>query len=698
MAYHSQSTAQASTTSMQYFASSSMNSSEFYFSDDRNSVNFETVGITINDKNCAISFKINKKLAEGEQYSYKFLAFDDSNSDIYHSFDRENPTEEWQNIFYSHMPSDPGLRRARRRRGPEKVNLANREVVLITDKITSEFTSIEIEDFNVKACFHGIFIFFNKQQEAYSSWIVNYSHDEKIIKTNFSVEDIRTGAEEEFGRLPDSPSRRLLAAPLIKFYTTPYEDKTLGIIIFVDVGAFLQEKSWNSELLTAEEIISSVKNIEIIRHRLKNIKKENLVDAPSERVDLTRVDFNVPDSRGIVSYVARDSDYLTRREYEYEFSITIEDPSRKKVEKIFNELKSIHEALFSVKRGRIGMGTAKKYFAQIIDLASLWHKARTSVDDDHDHVYTVNPNNTGKALLACSPESTQICHQHIINDGVVEEAQSSCYPDCKDRFGVSGVPPHTHILSSSKGLPNSFAFIHKLATDTNLRLTMKNVEDVLVVLEGFLYVIELELPTQLNKLKLTQNSANTSANVLFSEQRSIKLPAVSADKSTILPIGDGESITGLRHIAQTSVESILAMSSTLEPPTVSRSKPATARIGNFREDVLFAAGSSGTDYANLAPTAQTFANSMTSDLRQGRREAETSERPTETFSFRNGAEKPIELEILTNYFIDRDVIGISDVWSPLGSNISTPAGANYHLIRIKNPEIVINKYFVLSNI
>ena len=161
MAYYSRPSTSTSTmststpgASMNYAASSSMNSEEFYFSDDENSVDFRTMAVSIDDRNCVVDFEINKGLAEGGQYEYKFLAFDDSSSEAYHTFDRENPTEEWKEIFYSHSPQKHLTR---------KVVLSGQEIVLMTGPITSQFTSVGLEDFIVKRCFHGIFIFVNNK-------------------------------------------------------------------------------------------------------------------------------------------------------------------------------------------------------------------------------------------------------------------------------------------------------------------------------------------------------------------------------------------------------------------------------------------------------------------------------------------------------------------------------------------------------
>ena len=67
---------------------------------------------------------------------------------------------------------------------------------------------------------------------------------------------------------------------------------------------------------------------------------------------------------------------------------------------------------------------------------------------NHDHIYEVDADGNGWAYEAYSPLDDRIHHKHKITNWVVEVAQSSCYPNCKDLYGFEGVSGHNHYISN----------------------------------------------------------------------------------------------------------------------------------------------------------------------------------------------------------------------------------------------------------
>ncbi len=701
MSYHSQPimptstvSTKSATSSTQYFVSSSMDVEEYYFNEDPNSIlSFETTKVTIDDKNCTINFRLDKDLAESGEYDYKFLAFDSSNSDVFHEFKRDNPTKEWKKVFFSdslgkHLKN-------------QKVKLGGKDIVLITGGITSELTSIKVDNFIVDTCFHGIFIFFNKEDKKSSSWIVNYSHDGRALESEFPIYDLRVGLDGEQGRRIQEKPRFLLEAPLIRFYTTPYDDDTLGLIISVDVNTILKKNSWNANLLTTEELNSSIKDVQIIKYKFKNKKRENISEDPSEKITLKRVDLNTSNNMGIVSFVARDGNFLRRRAYEYEFLITIEDLSRNKVGKIFEELKTIRENLLFIKSGNVGIDSAKKSFAEIISLAALWYNAYTSEDNGHKHVYTMNPDGSGTSLLACSPLAEEICHQHDLVAAAVATAQSSCYPKCKDEFGSPGLPPHEHTLMGAGGLPRSFAFVHRLATDASLSIAPENIDDVLFLLNKFLAVVEQEMVLKKDQyvdgtIKMAQNSKNKGTNVFFSEKANIKISANDDKESPILVDGAGESPTGLRHLSITQIQNLLTTPIQQADSITTSARPPLYQIKTFKEDILFATTGTDTEYSELSKSPANFSNTMITNTRYSKETAYKETFLKEEIVLGAALSGFVELEILTGYSTNKNLIGFQPIWENIGAASILDSGFN--LVRIKNREVITNKYFVLSNI
>jgi len=68
----------------------------------------------------------------------------------------------------------------------------------------------------------------------------------------------------------------------------------------------------------------------------------------------------------------------------------------------------------------------------------------TTLDADHQHVLEVDKSGNGVAKKICHPMSAHVCHEHEVVNWTISTNQSSCYPSCKQRFGVCGAPPHIH--------------------------------------------------------------------------------------------------------------------------------------------------------------------------------------------------------------------------------------------------------------
>ena len=65
----------------------------------------------------------------------------------------------------------------------------------------------------------------------------------------------------------------------------------------------------------------------------------------------------------------------------------------------------------------------------------------------HVHTYEVDEEGNGWAWEAYHPSQPKIHHKHRITNWEMEAAQSDCYPDCADLYGVEGVSPHVHNIS-----------------------------------------------------------------------------------------------------------------------------------------------------------------------------------------------------------------------------------------------------------
>ena len=72
-----------------------------------------------------------------------------------------------------------------------------------------------------------------------------------------------------------------------------------------------------------------------------------------------------------------------------------------------------------------------------------------SEDNGHTHKYVVDKKGNGVAYKVTHPGSTKIFHQHDIVNWVVLDSQSTCWPECKNKYGFSGDSTHSHLLQKS---------------------------------------------------------------------------------------------------------------------------------------------------------------------------------------------------------------------------------------------------------
>jgi hypothetical protein len=76
----------------------------------------------------------------------------------------------------------------------------------------------------------------------------------------------------------------------------------------------------------------------------------------------------------------------------------------------------------------------------------------TSNVENHAHAYMISGENGGNGMTeyAYHSQNQNIKHRHEVVNGVVQSAQSDCYPNCKEAYGVDGVGPHMHAMSEQQ--------------------------------------------------------------------------------------------------------------------------------------------------------------------------------------------------------------------------------------------------------
>jgi hypothetical protein len=103
----------------------------------------------------------------------------------------------------------------------------------------------------------------------------------------------------------------------------------------------------------------------------------------------------------------------------------------------------------------------------------------TSIDADHQHIFEVDKDGNGTAKEVCHPMSNYVCHTHEVISGMVRTEQSECYPNCKQRYGVCGVPPHIHQIPDDA----FYATVRKYIKEVNYEKRM-TVKDLITLLAG----------------------------------------------------------------------------------------------------------------------------------------------------------------------------------------------------------------------
>ena len=89
----------------------------------------------------------------------------------------------------------------------------------------------------------------------------------------------------------------------------------------------------------------------------------------------------------------------------------------------------------------------------------------TSKDADHFHEFKVDENGNGYALMAFHPDNDNIRHEHEIINWTVQKAESECYPDCEQAYGIKGAPPHIHEIPNRGDSVKSLASMYAKRTN-----------------------------------------------------------------------------------------------------------------------------------------------------------------------------------------------------------------------------------------
>jgi len=151
----------------------------------------------------------------------------------------------------------------------------------------------------------------------------------------------------------------------------------------------------------------------------------------------------------------------------------------------------------------------------------------TSHNANHIHKYQVDPSGNGWALEAVHRDEPRIRHRHRIIDGVVQEAQSGCYPNCKERYGVGGAPPHVHTLldkgSKTTEVPQMKRFSPKITMDINasaLNFVVDAFSDLALQFQKNVLLKKISTKDEFLST-LTVHKAYQSPKALYGEHREI---------------------------------------------------------------------------------------------------------------------------------------------------------------------------------
>ena len=69
---------------------------------------------------------------------------------------------------------------------------------------------------------------------------------------------------------------------------------------------------------------------------------------------------------------------------------------------------------------------------------------KTTINEAHFHYLSVDENGDGWTSEAVNPKNPHIRHMHKVENWIIIESQSNCYPNCVMLYGHPGAPPHTH--------------------------------------------------------------------------------------------------------------------------------------------------------------------------------------------------------------------------------------------------------------
>ena len=103
----------------------------------------------------------------------------------------------------------------------------------------------------------------------------------------------------------------------------------------------------------------------------------------------------------------------------------------------------------------------------------------TAIEADHQHVLEVDKSGNGTAKSICHPMSAHVCHEHEVVNWTIRTNQSSCYPSCKQRFGVCGAPPHIHQIPENLRHALTRKYIETVNYDEGI-----TVKDLITLLAG----------------------------------------------------------------------------------------------------------------------------------------------------------------------------------------------------------------------
>tara|TARA_R110002110_G_scaffold33932_2_gene116010 strand:+ start:1945 stop:9951 length:8007 start_codon:yes stop_codon:yes gene_type:complete len=125
--------------------------------------------------------------------------------------------------------------------------------------------------------------------------------------------------------------------------------------------------------------------------------------------------------------------------------------------------------------------TTKAFFQKAVYIYP--QEGVTTDNSQHIHRYEVDADGNGWALEVAHPKATAIVHKHKIENWIVQEAQSNCYPDCKAKYGEDGAPPHIHALPPETKT-RKYADRYSIAVETDSRTTDGSDEKLKAIMDG----------------------------------------------------------------------------------------------------------------------------------------------------------------------------------------------------------------------